>query len=129
MLCLPAIPGNPYLRRALWVSKGPILLQSSREQQKCVSALASGQRVFRFRSMFERTSQYETGYPGQRKPGRTRPSSDEARATHPLTHRVSRRLNQFPDFLVVYELTAVGGGKPFLNFRPVSSRASKIRTT
>src|SRR6266513_782440 len=25
-------------------------------------------------------------------------------------------VNQFPDFLVVYELTAVGGGKPFLNF-------------
>jgi hypothetical protein len=38
MLFLSAIPGNPYLRSALWVSKGRSVLQSSREQQKWASA-------------------------------------------------------------------------------------------
>jgi hypothetical protein len=80
MLFLPTIPGNPYLRSALWVSKGRSVLKYSRDQQKCASALTSVQRIFRFRSMLERTSQNETRYPGQRKPGRTRPNSDEAGA-------------------------------------------------
>jgi hypothetical protein len=38
MLFLSAIPGNPYLRSTLWVSKGRSVLQSSREQQKWASA-------------------------------------------------------------------------------------------
>ena len=84
MLFLPTIPGNPYLRSALWVSKGRSVLKYSRDQQKCASALTSVQRIFRFRSMLERTSQNETRYPAQRKPGRTRPNSDEAGATPPF---------------------------------------------
>ena len=49
--------------------------------RRALQPLTSGQRISRFRSLLERTSQNETRYPAQRKPGRTRPNSDEAGAT------------------------------------------------
>jgi hypothetical protein len=60
------------------------MLQPRKTSRSALQPLTSGQRISRFRPMLERTSQNETRYPAQRKPGRTRPNSDEAGATPPF---------------------------------------------
>ena len=66
--------------RIYLVSKG----EPRKTSRSALQPLTSDQRIFRFRPMLERTSQNETRYHGQRKPGRTRPNSDEAGATPPF---------------------------------------------
>jgi hypothetical protein len=66
--------------RIYLVSKG----EPRKTSRSALQPPTSDQRIFRFRPMLERTSQNETRYPAQRKPGRTRPNSDEAGATPPF---------------------------------------------
>jgi hypothetical protein len=52
--------------------------------RSALQPLTSGQRIFRFSPAVERTQQNQKRYPLKRKPGRTRPNSDEAGATPPF---------------------------------------------
>lgn len=77
-------PKNRLSSGSIWGAKADPCGKPRKTSRSALQPLTSGQRIFRFRPMLERTSQNETRYTAQRKPERTRPNSDEVGATPPF---------------------------------------------